>query len=478
MTKHIILIFFMLCSWQARANVQPLIGDTVRHILSYEVTEMQQPLQPSYIDGVVLPISWTGNWFVSATGGATAFLGTPVGCEDLFGRVKPSYSLAVGKWFTPSVGMRFGYSGLRFKDGALSTQNYHHIHADLLWNALGHRYARQGQLRWSLVPFVGFGLLRNATNGYSPFAVSYGLQGEYRVSKRVGIMLELSNATTFQDFDGYGKPNRLGDHLLSLAAGFTFRFGKLGWRRAVDVASYMHQNERLIGYVNNLLEENRRYASRHDRDQRVLAELKKILEIEGLLGTYSHLFQEDGDDKSKHPMNNYSGLNSLRARLKHRHWDGKPSLDTTGIYAGREELVSGGVDSDNMETKSQRVWTVDTIPSVYVNGDCIGAPIYFFFGLNTAQLTETSQMLNIDELARVAKKYNLWIRVTGAADSATGTSGINQSLSMSRADFIVAELERRGISPERIFKAVRGGIADYTPIEANRHTRVELFFAE
>lgn len=65
-----------------------------------------------------------------------SFLGKPVGCEDLFGRMKPSYNLAVGKWFTPSIGVRFGYSGLRFKDGVLSTQDYHHIHADLLWDVL------------------------------------------------------------------------------------------------------------------------------------------------------------------------------------------------------------------------------------------------------------------------------------------------------------------------------------------------------
>jgi len=55
------------------------------------------------LDGVVVPRTGSGNWFVSVTGGATAFLGTPLGCEDLFGRVKPSYNLAVGKWFTPAV---------------------------------------------------------------------------------------------------------------------------------------------------------------------------------------------------------------------------------------------------------------------------------------------------------------------------------------------------------------------------------------
>ena len=158
-------------------------------------------MQPVYLDGVVLPMSRTGNWFVSIAGGATAFLGTPLGCEDLFGRLKPSYSLAVGKWFSPSVGARINYSGLRFKDGALSTQDYHHIHADLLWNVLGRRYARQDQVRLNLAPFAGIGLLHNATNGHNPLAISYGVQGQYRISKRVSAMLELSGTTTFQCAD-------------------------------------------------------------------------------------------------------------------------------------------------------------------------------------------------------------------------------------------------------------------------------------
>ena len=83
---------------------------------------------------------------------------------------------------------------------------------------------------------------------------------------------------------------------------------------------------------------------------------------------------------------------------------------------------------------------------------------------------------NLDELARVAKKYGLSLRVTGAADSSTGTPVLNGSLSTSRADYIVAELKKRGIPIERIVKVSRGGIADHVPVEVNRHTKVELFF--
>lgn len=468
MTKQIIFFFAVFCSLQARANVQPTQGDTVRYTSFYDVTELLQPMQPAYLDGVVLPMSQSGNWFVSIAGGATAFLGSPLGCEDLFGRLKPSYSLAVGKWFTPSVGVRINYSGLQFKDARLSTQDYHHIHADLLWNVLGRRYARQERVRWGLAPFAGVGLLHNSTNGRNPFAISYGVQGQYRISKRVNAVLELSGTTTFQDFDGYGRTNRLGDHMLSLTAGFTFHIGKVGWKRAIDATPYIRRNEQLVEYANSLSEENRRYAGLHDQDRRTLAELKKILEIEDLLDAYGHLLEENNDGRTGYPVNNYSGLNSLRARLKNRHWNGKSPIDTTAVQSGDESRAF----------ERQDAHTTDSTTSIYAGGECIGAPVYFFFSLNTVRLTDVSQKLNLDELARVANKYSLSVRVTGAADSATGTSDINDSLSVSRAAFIAAELERRDIPAGRITKVSRGGIADHYPVEANRHTKVELFFSE
>lgn len=479
MTKQIIFILAMLCTWQVRTNARPVQEDTVRRASRYEVAEMLHPMQPVYLDGVVLPMSRTGNWFVGIAGGATAFLGTPLGCEDLFGRVKPSYSLAFGKWFTPSVGARVQYSGLQFKTAGLSSQDYHHIHADLLWNILGRRYARQGQVRWGLAPFAGIGLLHNATSGHNPFAVSYGVQGRYHISKRVSATLELSGTTTFQDFDGYGRPNRLGDHLLSLTAGFTFHLGKVGWKRAVDATPYIRRNERLVDYAGLLSEENRRYEGRHDRDRRTLAELKKILEIEGLLDKYKFLVNEDEiGSRQGYPVNNYSGLNSLRARLKHKHWDGTSPLDTTALPSGNGNRVYDNPPFRAASSGYGEPLAADSASFMYAGSECIGAPVYFFFGLNTATLTDASQMLNLDELARVAKKHNLSVKVTGAADSSTGTPAVNDSLSVARAEFIASGLERRGVPPGMVIKSGIGGISLHTPVEANRHTRVELFFPD
>lgn len=485
MTKNIIFIFAAFCTLQARADVQPTEKDTVRCTFRYDDTELLQPLQPSYLDGVVVPARGNGNWFVSITGGTTAFLGTPLGCEDLFGRLKPSYSLTLGKWFTPWVGARINYSGLQFKDGMLAVQEYHHLHADLLWNVLGGSYARQEQVHWHLAPFAGIGLLHHATNGHNPLAISYGIQGQYRISKRVSALVEISGMTTFQDFDGYGKANRPGDHMLSLTAGFSFHIGKVGWKRAIDPSPYVRRDQWLVDYVNVLSEQNSRYAGQHDKDRRTLAELKKILEIEGLLDTYCHLF--DDDDTIGHngyPRNNYSGLNSLRARLKNRHWNGKSPLEGQALNGnGRADSLQHRQDSVSGLGTGQFENLPDSTLADYAvrmqsGRECIGAPIFFFFELGTSHLTDTSQLVNLDELARVAKKYGLKVKVTGAADSATGTVGINNALSVSRADYIASELNKRGLPSDRLTKTGEGGISDYAPTAANRHTRVELFFPE
>ena len=84
--------------------------------------------------------------------------------------------------------------------------------------------------------------------------------------------------------------------------------------------------------------------------------------------------------------------------------------------------------------------------------ECIGSPVYFFFDLNSVRLTDSLQKVNLDAIAHVAIKYGLSVKVTGAADSATGTASINSTLSKARADYIADELVKRGISTECIEK--------------------------
>lgn len=435
---------------------------------------------------MLVPAGRSGNWFVTVAGGLNTFLGTPLGCDDLFGRMKPAYSFAVGKWFTPAVGGRINYNGMAFKDGLLSDQKYHYVHADMMWNILGRRYARQKQVRWTVAPFAGVGMIHHATNGNNPFALSYGIQGQYKLSKRVSLLMELSGMTTFQNFDGLGRPNRPGDNMLLFTTGLSFSIGKTGWKRVVDAGPYMRMNEQLVGYANSLSAENRYYAGKNEKNKRTLIELKKIMEIEGLLDKYSHLFADSSEHAGHtYPVNNYSGLNSLLARLKNKKWNGKSvdeNLSQVPVTDPEDSLCSNG-------NNTQGLCTAEELESKYFSeadstykkkyADCfsngiIGSPVYFFFNLNSVQLTDRSQSINLDALARVAVKYDLYIKVTGAADKETGTFAINDSLSLTRANYISDQLQCRGVKVEKIVVDSKGGISDYLPVEANRNTKVEL----
>ena len=70
---------------------------------------------------------WGTNWFLSLKGGASAFVGTPVGHGDLFDREKPLLNVSAGKWFTPYVGGRLAFQGLQLKDANMVACNYQNL---------------------------------------------------------------------------------------------------------------------------------------------------------------------------------------------------------------------------------------------------------------------------------------------------------------------------------------------------------------
>ena len=100
--------------------------------------------------------------------------------------------------------------------------------------------------------------------------------------------------------------------------------------------------------------------------------------------------------------------------------------------------------------------------------------MYFFFQINSDKLVDDSQMVNLDEIARIAKDENLKVSISGAADSATGTQSGNQELGQRRANFIAKYLVERGIKDSEIEIKNYGGIDKYDANEANRFTIVVL----
>lgn len=440
--------------------------DGTNGLVSYVMNEdMLRQIEPTYLKEVAVPSAWSSNWFVGVSGGTSTFVGKPFGAGNLFDRMKPSLAIEAGKWFTPEIGGRLSFQGFQFKDASMSVRDYKMVHADFLWNmsscfAINHVTTQ----RWGIIPYAGCGIIHNEDNGKSPFVINYGMMAQYQLTRRLSVNMELGGGTTFRNFDGKGASNKFGDNLFTLSAGLTFNVGKVGWKKVVDAAPYINQNKWLADYVNDLLVCNQKLNKAHAEDTHAITEMRKILEIEGLLNTYIDrlAYCADSMEYRCYPKNDYSGLNSLRARLAHKDWNGKGKPKTS-----RSLEYSFSV-SDSVSWNKY-------VAEMAGGTKSIGSPVFFFFKIGTTQLVDVSQMVNLDELARVAKAYHLKISVVGAADSATGNDGINNPLSKSRADYITQQLVARGIDKSMIISKSEGGIDEYSPIAVNRHTAVRLF---
>lgn len=462
MIKRLLLISTVCFSLTAQAaNLDHEMADTVSISGTTGSEQWLHRLEPTYLRNVTLTSGFRDNWFVTVGGGVSAFAGSPLGCEDLFGRIKPTLNVQVGKWFTPAIGTRVSFQGFDLKNSELQNAGYKLAHADLMFDVAGYFNKARDEPRWGVVPYIGLGLIHNEDNGNSPFCFSYGLMGRYRLTQRLYLSMELGGTTTFKDFDGRGASREFGDNLMSIIAGLSVTLGKNGWKKVVDAKPYMKQNDWLMAYSHSL-------DARHKQDSKALAEMRKILEIEGLLDYYS-----GSSDKHKHtrtyPKNDYNGLNSLMNRIG----NGKDFISRS--HDGSNHKKQGLGDGISSKPSDGESWN-EYLLTMNKNRECIGSPIYFFFKIDTNELTDRSQLINLEEIARVAKKYDLHIRITGAADDATGTETRNNELSGIRAQYIYKQLVSKGMNADYIAQVSVGGINDFKPIEGNRFTKVELFF--
>ena len=55
------------------------------------------------------------NWYISLGAGGQVYFGDHDKQQSFGKRIAPALDVAVGKWFTPGIGVRFMYSGLQSK---------------------------------------------------------------------------------------------------------------------------------------------------------------------------------------------------------------------------------------------------------------------------------------------------------------------------------------------------------------------------
>lgn len=191
----------------------------------------------------------------------------------------------------------------------------------------------------------------------------------------------------------------------------------------------------------------------------------------------------------QHPVNDYDGLNSLRQRLANPSWDGKVELFRsigTGMKVEDGKIVPLSKKSESSDTVSP-VTSSETSEqgsasplTPYLQqmerGEVpIGAPVFIFFRLAGTYVTDSPQLLSVNAAADLAIAQNLRVRITGAADSATGSAEKNKALAEARAEHVASLMKKRGVPDDQIEVLSQGGTASYEPLSANRNCRIELY---
>ena len=178
------------------------------------------------------------NWFFSIGGGAEATFGDNDKAGSFGKRISPTLNFAIGKWFTPGLGVRLQYSGLQARgytydagaDYVKGTQmddgyykqrfDYMNLHGDVMFN-LNALFGGYNQHRvYEIIPYVGAGFTHNYTKPHrEALSVNAGIINRFRISNAIDINLELSAMGVEDKFDGEVGGDHGYDGVLSATVG-------------------------------------------------------------------------------------------------------------------------------------------------------------------------------------------------------------------------------------------------------------------
>ncbi len=85
--KILFLSALCLSAMTVKASDVNMASDSIVKQVSVNSEQYLQTLKPTYLMNVSEAANWGKNWFIEVKGGASAFLGSPIGCGDVFDRL-------------------------------------------------------------------------------------------------------------------------------------------------------------------------------------------------------------------------------------------------------------------------------------------------------------------------------------------------------------------------------------------------------
>ena len=203
------------------------------------------------------------NWFVSGGFGGQVLFGNHDKQVKFFNRIAPALDIAVGKWFTPGIGVRLMYSGLSVKGatqkeghGEFPTHStgedvpgkggdgywlmkqkfkFYNLHLDALFNMSNILYGYNEKRVYNCSPYFGLGWTRVWESPQSmEVSANVGILNSFRLNDALDLNLDIRGAYVSDRFDGE-LGGRWGEGIWSATIGLTYKFKPRGWDRSKTI---------------------------------------------------------------------------------------------------------------------------------------------------------------------------------------------------------------------------------------------------
>lgn len=231
---------------------------TTEEVISEEVTNSHRYEVGSFAD----------NWSIGIGGGVNMYLGEHDRQMKVGDRLSPNLDIYVGKWFTPVVGFRLGYTGLNFrgatnidtdfpnstgdvygeatgyKDLYWQKFNFFNLHADFMLN-LVNLIGGYKERVFNTSLYAGVGLARAFSHkavevnpvANNRLSGNVGLFNTFRLCDALDLNIDLRGTLLPESFDGEvgvrpdGGDIYESDGFLTASLGLAYKFNPRGWEQ-------------------------------------------------------------------------------------------------------------------------------------------------------------------------------------------------------------------------------------------------------
>ena len=332
------------------------------------------------------------NFFIGLGAGVNSVIEKGYG----MGKMGLATDINLGKWFTPTIGIRAGWHGLfdTAKSGKIEKAPFNYFHGDFLWNASNSLAGYKETRFWSFVPYATTGLLVVGKNGSKlnmqgnkEFAAGTGLLNQLRLGKRVNLNIDLSMLVARAKAYNMEPFAKLFTFFPSATLGLSFNLGRTNFDRLSSVMPVIVPNK----YTDAQYEALQKKYAELEKENAALK--NKIADLEKQLAPFKNLV------------------------------DGQTYLFKNGRFTAVEAKVA--------------------------------SPATVYFDLGSAKISEREKA-HVEFFANNVVDNATKLLLTGSADKQTGTAKGNQKLSEQRVDAVKALLGKLGVNTDNIDTVAKG----------------------